>query len=161
MKFARTLVSVSCALALLAATPPASAEEVAADTMDIVRDAVRADKKALIATNLDLTEKEAKAFWPVYERYQNELLSVQSRLFEVIAEYTATIDTMTDERATELVNLYFQAETDRARVRRSYVEPISGILPGRKLARFFQIENKIDAVVRYETAKFTPLVVAQ
>jgi len=154
----RTFV-VSLAITLFGVS--AQATETAQNTNEIVRESLRADKKALVATNLDLTKKEAEAFWPIYDRYQKELFEVQSRLFEVIAEYASTVDTMTDERAKDLVERYLAVEEDRAKIRRSYLSPISGVLPGLKVARFYQIENKIDAVVRFEAAAEIPLVKAQ
>jgi len=48
----------------------AAAQNTPADNMDIVKEKVRTDKKLFIATNMQLTESEAKTFWPIYEAYQ-------------------------------------------------------------------------------------------
>ena len=159
MKIRNILFAVPMTMILLATT--ARAEEPAQNTMDIVREGLRADKKVLVATNLSLTAEETKAFWPIYDRYQKELFDVQSRLFEVISEYAATRDTLTDQGAMDLTNRYLAAEEDRAKVRRSYVKSFSKAVNGRTLARFYQIENKIDAVVRFEAASEIPLVLTK
>ena len=49
-------------------------------------------------------------------------------------------------------------EDDRIKVRREYLPQFAKLLPGRKAARFYQIENKIDAFVRYDLAAEIPVV---
>ncbi len=159
MKLARNWIAVSLGTLLFAA--PVLAEEAAQTTMDIVREGLQADKKVLVATNLELTEAEAKAFWPLYDDYQKKLFDVQTRLVEVIHEYAATRDTLTDEQARDLIERYLAVEEDRAKLRRSVLASFSKAVPGLKLARFYQIENKIDAVVRYDLATTVPLVPAK
>lgn len=154
-----TRICASLAFAVLAAT--AQASEPVQSTNDIVLASLRADKKAFLATNLGLSEKEGAEFWPIYDRYQKELIEVQSRLFEVVQEGLAAGDKLTDAEATDLVERYLTAEEDRAKVRRSYVAPIAKAISGRKLARFYQMENKIDAVVRFEMASEIPLFVSK
>jgi hypothetical protein len=147
---------VSLLLALAAA--PAFAGEADEASIEILRDTLRSNKKALVDVNLALSDEEARAFWPVYDRYQQDLQAVQERLLRVIEEYSANFGKMTDEKARELVDEYLAVEQDRAEVRRAYLEPISKALPGRKVMRFYQIENKVDAVLRYELAATIPVV---
>lgn len=154
-----TRICASLAFTVLASV--AQAAETGQSTNDIVLASLRADKKAFLATNLDLTDKEGAEFWPIYDRYQKELIEVQSRLFEVVQEGLEAGDRLTDAEATNLVERYLTAEEDRAKVRRSYVEPVSKVISGRKLARFYQMENKIDAVVRFEMASQIPLIVSK
>jgi hypothetical protein len=140
------------------AASPIRAGEADEASLEILRDTLRTNKKALVDVNLTLTDEEARLFWPVYERYQADLLAVNDRLLRVIDSYAANFASMTDEKATALVDEYLAAERDRVEVRRAFREPISKALPGRKLMRFYQIENKIDAVLRYELAATIPVV---
>ena len=158
MILTRILIAVS-AMLLFVATP-VRADDAAQSNMDIVREAMRADKKALVATNLQLTDAEAKEFWPLYEKYQKELLTAHNKLYQVVVEYAQHFQKgdLTDDKALALVDRYLAAEQERIKVRSSYVKPIAKVLPGKKVARFYQIENKIDAVVRYELAGQVPLV---
>jgi hypothetical protein len=108
--------------------------------------------------NLALSDAEAKAFWPVYDRYQTQLAAVQERMAAVVEEYAASFATLTDAQAAKLVNDYLAIERDRADVRRAFLDPISQALPGKKVMRFYQIENKVDAVLRYQLAATIPVV---
>ena len=40
---------------------------------EILIQKIKADKKLLVANNMDLTDAEAKKFWPLYDAYQIEL----------------------------------------------------------------------------------------
>jgi len=160
VKHARTLIAAAAALLLFTA-PAARAEESAQKkSMEIVREALRADKKALVASNLQLTDAEAKAFWPLYDKYQKELITANNKLYQVIEEYAAAYNKnkLDDAKALDLVHRYFAADEARSKVRSSHVDPFSKVLPGLKVARFYQVENKLDAVVRYEMAEHIPLM---
>ena len=140
------------------AASPAGAGEADEASMEILRDTLRSNKKALVAVNLALSDAEARAFWPVYDRYHTELTVVGDRLLQVIEDYKRTFGTTTDDEARKLVDDYLAIQRDRVALRRSYVDPFAEALPGRKLMRFYQIENKIDAVMRYELAASIPVI---
>ena len=131
-----------------------------ADNMQIMLDKIKADKKLLVATNMDLTEAEAKAFWPVYEQYQKDLMAINQRIGKLINSYAADYqaNTLTDEKAKKLTDEYVAIEKAEAGLKESYVPKLSKVLPPKKVARYMQIENKIRAAVKYELADQIPLV---
>lgn len=137
---------------------PIRAGEADEASLAILVDTLRSNRKAIVAVNLGLSDEEAPAFWSVYERYQKELSAVGDRHLQVIEEYRANFGRMTDEEAQRLVEDYLGVERDRTAVRQAFVGPFSEVLPGRKLMRFYQIENKIDAVVRYDLAATIPVI---
>src|SRR5262245_54822987 len=100
----RLRILVLLLVALSAAVGSAGEAETA--NIDILRDTIRSNKKALVAVNLTLTDQEAAGFWPVYDEYQGELIGVNDRLLKIIQEYTANLKTMTDARALELTEQY-------------------------------------------------------
>jgi predicted outer membrane protein len=157
MTLSRMLMTAS-AVMLLFAAPQARAADAPQSNMEIVREAMRADKKALVAANLQLTDAEAKAFWPLYDKYEKDLLTTNNKLYQVVEEYALNYNKLTDAKALDLVHRYLSAEEARTKVRSSYLKDFTKVLPGLKVARFYQIENKLDAVVRYEMAAQIPLV---
>ena len=144
------------AAALRAAQPPSS--QAATANLDVLVDAIRSNRKALVTVNLKLTDEEATKFWPIYDRYQQEINAVGDRLVGVIQDYTANFSTLSDDKAMKLVDDYLAVEADRVKVRRAYVDEFAKALPGRKVARFYQIENKMDAVIRYDLAATIPVL---
>lgn len=127
-------------------------------TLELLVDTIQTNKKALIAANLVLEPDEAVLFWPVYDQYQAELDGVALRFVTLVRDYTQHYKTMDGDLSRKLVDESLAIEHDRAAVRKKYVEPFMEVLPGRKVARFYQIENKLHAVVRYEIARGIPVI---
>jgi hypothetical protein len=155
------LLAGAVILGLAAVTTRAEAPadtEGAATNLQVLIDAIRANRKALIAVNLGLTAEQAARFWPVYDRYAEEINATGDRVTTVVERYTATFQSLSNEEALKLMEDYLAAEGDRIKVRRAYLPEFAKILPGRTVARFYQIENKMDAVIRYDLAAAIPVV---
>ncbi len=131
-----------------------------ADNMQILRDKIRADKKLVVATNLELTESEAKGFWPVYEAYQKDLESLNKRAAALIQFYADAWNTKTldNEKAKTLISDSLALQADEVKQMQSYVPKLEQVLPATKVARYLQIENKIRTIIRYEVADEIPLI---
>ena len=157
MRMLHTIPILSFLIAILSVAP-AGAGEADEASLEILVITIQANKKALVAVNMELEDTEAKAFWPVYDRYQSELAVVRDRFVKLVGEYTTNFVTMNDDQARQIFEDYLAIERDRAEVRRKYLGPIAETLPGRKVARFYQIENKIDAVLRYQLAQDIPVI---
>jgi hypothetical protein len=139
---------------------PAVAQDKPADNMQIMKEKVKADKKLMVAANMELTESEAKAFWPVYEEYQKGLAAINQRIGKLIESYAADYraNTLTDEKAKKLTAEYVAIEKAEAGLKESSVPKLSKVLPAKKVARYLQIENKVRALVKYELAGGIPLI---
>ena len=155
------LLSVTALTVVVAAfAVPALTQDKPADNMQILREKVKADKKLLVAANMELTESEAKGFWPVYEQYQKNLGTINQRIVKLIESYAADYRarTLTDEKAKKLIDEMVAIEQAEAGLKTSSVPKLRKVLPEKKVARYLQIENKIRAVVKYELAEKVPLV---
>lgn len=139
---------------------PVVAQDKPADNMTILRDKVKADKKLLVAANMELTESEAKGFWPVYEEYQKDLTTINQRIGKLIESYAADYraNTLTDEKAKTLIDELVAIEHIDGALQESYAPKLNKVLPPKKVARYLQIENKIRAVLKYELASNIPVV---
>ena len=131
----------------------ATAQDKPADQMEILRERARADKKLVVATALALTESEAKAFWPVYNAYQSDMITHYDKLLSLIDRFDKAYDTMTDQTATQLLNEYLTLEANHVALLKAYVPRFQRVLPALKVARLYQIENKMRALVNYDLAR--------
>ena len=157
----RRLLILGIALSLLALQPLFAAETPAdapADNMEIVRDAIHAEKKLFIAENMGLTEAEAEKFWPIYEEFQNKWKAIVDRNLALIDKYAEAYTAMTDPVADKLVRDYLAIEKDAVVLRESYLPKFSAVLPAAKVARYYQLENKIQAVIHYDMAVEIPVI---
>ncbi len=134
------------------------AQDKPADQMEILREKARADKKLVVATALALTESEAKAFWPVYNAYQSDMITHYDKLLSLVDRFDKAYDTMTDQTATQLLNEYLALEANHVALLKAYVPRFQRVLPALKVARLYQIENKMRALVNYDLARQIPLV---
>src|SRR5512137_773053 len=126
---------------------PAVAQDKPASNMEILRQKIQADKKLLVAANMELTEGEAKGFWPVYDAYQADLGQLNARLGQLIKRYAEAYRTqaLDDATAKSLMDEALAVERSEVTLRESYVPKLSAVLPATKVARYLQIENKIRA----------------
>lgn len=152
--------SVTSSAATSVATPVASSAPMTASDMQILADKIRADKRLLVAANMQLTEAEAKGFWPLYDAYQKELEAINVNLVKGIADYAeaSAKGPLSDAEAKSLVDNSLKVETSELELKRNYVPKLGKVLPAMKVARYLQIENKIRAVIKYELAGKIPLV---
>jgi len=131
-----------------------------ASNMEMLRDKIRADKRLVVAANMELTEGEAQGFWPVYDAYQKDLLAINQRVTKLIREYADSYNKgpMPDATAKKLVSEMLAIESAELDLKRSYVPKLEKVLPPMKVARYLQIENKIRAAIQFELAANIPVV---
>ena len=120
---------------------------------------LRASQESIIREDLRLTAEEEGAFWPLYQEYRADLLPNQDRYVELIAGYMRQYQSgvLTDDYAEDMLDGYFDIKADILRTRKKYISQFGKILPMRKVARFYQLENKMNADVDAELALLVPL----
>lgn len=148
-KHARTVL---IAFVLLVAGSYGFAQDKTTDNMQAAREKLQADKKMFVTEHMKLTDSEANAFWPVYESYQKEMGAVNDRLVKLIQDYAGHYANMTNDMAKKLVDDSLTIDADRLKIRQSYLPKFRQVLPEIKVARYYQIENKIQAAVNYDLA---------
>ena len=157
-KVITSLITTALTITFIGIVGFAVAQDKAADNMEIVKEKMRTDKKLFIATNMQLTESEAKEFWPVYDAYQAELDRLVAREIKLIEDFAANYETMSNDVAKKLLNDSLLIDSNHLKLRQSYLAKFRGVLSDKKVARYYQLESKIDAVVEYELARKIPLV---
>ena len=155
-----TLAAALVAIAIGAA-PLAGAQAPAPDASEVstllAKSKTPADKKALVASTLSLTDAEAKKFWPVYDAFQRKLDANQRR-YSLAVQEAVMGDRVTDLHAKNLAKELTAVEDDESRARKSMYSSIVKVLPGRKAIRYMQLESKLSAGYRYEVAQALPLI---
>lgn len=127
------------------------------DTEGLTLEIITAKKKLIVLENMGMTEEEKEKFWPVYDEYQKTLDQLNQRDGKLIEEFAANYNDLSDEAAKSLIDQYFSIEQDRFKAQESLLPKLSGALPPNKVIRYYQIENKIDAIINFELARIIPL----
>src|SRR5262249_51656380 len=152
------LTAILAALAVPASF--AQSEARVRDELAVGRADIQADRQAILAANLPLTPDQSKAFWPVYREYRGEMSKLGDRLVELTLGFAKNYDTLTDEQASKMLNDFLSIQKDEARIKAEWVPKFGKVLPPKSLARFYQIENKLDTILRMDAAEGIPLVKA-
>lgn len=154
----RYVASIALAIVMLIGfSGVGRAQDKTADNMELVKQKIRTDKKLFVAENMQLTEDQAKAFWPVYDSYQADLEKHFARMGKLIETYAQNYANMSDDTAKNLLEEWFAIDADKLELRQSYLPKFRAVLPEIKVVRYFQIENKIEAVGSYALAAKIPL----
>ena len=148
----RALAAASFCLAAGAATA-----QTVRETLDVTRQAVESQRRVLVSGALPLTDAEADAFWPLYDAYEKERRPLDERANKLVADFLAGASSLTDAQAKAMVEEALGIDEGKLRVRRGHLGRMLKAIPPRKVARFYQIDNKLDAVVRADIAKQIPL----
>jgi hypothetical protein len=167
MKLALTALAAGLALTVAAlaqdsGAPPATSPPIDAGNLrafiELARSDIRTQKTLIIAQNIQFTDDEAAEFWPLHSEYNlafNQLLDERLRLLN---DYAGTYKTMTDQQATALANKVFAWEEKRTKLKRTWFKKFSKVVPAKKAAQFFQIENQLNAALDLQLAAALPLI---
>ena len=138
----------------------AMAQTTGTTNMEILRQKVKADKKLVVVANLQLTDAEGTAFWPVYEAYQKDLQQLNQRMAAVIESYANAYNKgpVANDVAKKLLDESMAIDDAEVKAKSALAPKVMGVLPAAKAARYIQIENKVRAAIRYELAAGIPLV---
>lgn len=162
------LVSL-CSLLLLGVSPglapaqqPAQpqADEAKAKAMqdiELTRGLIATERQAIVTQAMDLTPEEMQGFWPLYREYRLEAAKVGDQVVALISTYADVYRNLTDDAADKLLAEFVSIEKERARLKAKYLPKFKKVLPSRKVARFYQVENKLDIAIFAEMAEQIPL----
>ena len=145
------------AFALLVAASSAIAQDDLAEWTQMLKQDLRATKKELISKGMiTFTDEEAKRFWPIYDAYNAELGNFVDARVALLKAYSDEYDTMTDEKANDLLARRLSIEKQRAALDEKYRSKFATALSPRRLVRFYQIEHQIDVLIELQASAAVP-----
>ena len=158
--FIKKTIGVAIVIMLCGLPSLSMAQNKSTNNLEIMHEKLKADKKLIVAKYMELTESEAKKFWPVYEEYQKNLQKLNERLQSLLQNYAAEYqsNSLTDDKAKKLLDQWIALDKDEASHRKTYAAKVLKVLPAKKAARYLQIENEARVLVKYDLAKTVPLV---
>jgi uncharacterized protein YvpB len=151
--------AVVCASLSITATAQVN-EELADFTTDIeaMRTVMQTERKILIMNEMVFTGEEAEKFWPLYDEYSAAAKKIANLRVKVITDYAANYGTMTDDVAKQLLDDSIKFEEQTMKLKKKYVRKFRSILPEIKVTRYFQLENKLNAIIDFDLASQIPLM---
>lgn len=152
----RTLAAAAILLAICFA--PSASAQTEDDAIQLTRAVIQTERQAVVAANLGLTDDESAVFWPLYKEYRAAVDQTTNTRIALTKKFFASYETLSDDEASALLDAFFAYERQLMKVRSSHAKKMRKALSGRTVARFFQIENKMDTIIEYEMAGEVPLI---
>ena len=154
MKYLSRIVWVILAAVLLA-TPLLAQQD---KQIELNRLALQRQRNELVNQFMKLNLKEVGAFLPVYEAYRTEMGKIGDRTQRLIIDYAENQDNLSDQKALAMLDESMKIKEAELELRRKYVEEFKRVIPPKKVVRFFQVDNKFNAIVNYNLAGSIPLI---
>ena len=145
---------VACSLGL---RTPAFAQNAPTSQKQLDIAAARAQRKATVGANMNLTPDEASKFWPVYDAYEAKMDRIEDRHVKELKDFAAKYDSLTDADAAKKLDEVMAIAQARLDVQKTFVPKFRDAIPQVKVTRFFQIDNKIQALIQCDIAQLVPL----
>lgn len=149
--------SITCAQGA-APAPKVSADQVTDDTIQLMRQDIRSERKKIVAANLPLTEAEAVKFWPVYDRYVVDHSKIYDTRYALVKEYAQNYNTLTDDQARSLMKGWIKTEQDMAELRLKWMPEFEKVISPKKTAMFYQIDRRLGYMLELQLSSQIPLV---
>jgi hypothetical protein len=131
----------------------------AAAEVKAIREDIQKDRNALVAVAMQLSDKDAAIFWPLYAEYRAAINKASGeRAGKLILDYALAAKTLTDEQAAKLMTEFFAIRKADTETKAAWFPKFSQKLSPKVAARFFQVDNKLDAIVQFQLAAEIPLV---
>ena len=144
-----------------AAPPAAEQRGISSQDIDMLRKDIRSQKKQLIAQNLKLTDTEATKFWPIYDQYTAELVTINNKKYKAIQEYAEKFGSLSDQDAQGLAKQALDVDAAAAQLRLKYLPTFAQAVGGKKAATFSQLDRRISMMIDLQLASRLPLVQSQ
>jgi hypothetical protein len=123
----------------------------------MMRSDLRSNRKKVIAANMKFAPDEAKWFWPTYDQYVNELVSINNAKYALIKEYLQN-ENMTDEQADSLSKRWIDVDASVVQLRLKYVPIFRKVLSAKSTAMFFQLDRRVQLMIDLQLASSIPLI---
>ena len=153
------LKRITCLLSvILFLATPVLAQMNSTDEIELTRSKIEADRKGLVAEVMEFTDEESKAFWPIYKEYRSDIDKVNDRFIDMLHVFSDNYEDLSGQIATDILTSFLDIEEDKLIYKRVYIDKFLRILSPQKVAKFFQLENKIETVIKIGLAMDVPLI---
>lgn len=158
MKFAVVAVALATLAApLVVHAQAAPATQGVKTDEQILYKQVMTDKRAVFAQNLQLTDSESRAFWPVYDEYDAKLKKINDQFLTLVDEYAAKFGSITDADATAMLKKKMALEKQRDDLKQVYTKKVAKVLPPIKALRYAQVETRVNNMIRNDVYSLIPI----
>lgn len=114
------------------------------------------EKKAMILKEMNLTEAEKSAFWPVYDSYANAIQYLDMEYLRLL-EYSFD-EELSDRESAALCEHLLLNDLLLAKTRKQYFKKFKKAVSPAQAGKFMQLDNNFRTMLRLQAQKQEPAV---
>ena len=127
------------------------------DFIQLLKSNVQSDKISIITQVMNFTDEQSNLFWPIYNEYSNELSNLSDKRIANIKDFAMNYDSLTNEKADQLINNAFDFQDDRLSLNEKYYNKFADALGAIVAAKYMQLENQIQLIIDLQINSNLPL----
>ena len=128
------------------------------DAIELTRADVQKKRQEIVQQVMEFTPQESEKFWPVYREYQTDAAKLGDQRVALIETYMSNAANMTDTQAKEMLDKWFKLRQGQLNLQKKYVGKFNKVLTPVRVARLYQIENALDAVISANLQANMPVI---
>jgi len=128
------------------------------DYLEVSREVLKTEKKALIADLMQFSPEESQVFWPLYNEFEEKKYVVNTRYFNLVQKFADNYGSMSDEVATQVINESMSIDMEMIKLEKAYAKKFMKILTPQRALKYLQAENKIKTLIDAEMALQIPFL---
>lgn len=132
--------------------------QVSTSEYELLKDNFKLEKKALVVRALKLTPAQDSAFWPLYNKYEDERTAISKTSWDLVEQYASKYETLSDEESEKMIATSIKVNQDLLKLRDKYLKTISKKVSPRVAARFIQLEDYLYTTVRADFMEIIPFI---
>jgi len=155
VKMKKFVLTAAC---LLLGLPGLASAQDQSQYVELLRQDINTQKTAILTEAMALDSEQSDKFWPIVREYDLKRAEIADRRIAVIKKYAANFETMTPDMAKELMSESMKIDGDMMKLKKDYFGKVSKELSAVEGARFLQVENFVDNMLRLQIQAELPLV---
>jgi len=128
------------------------------DAIELTRAVLQTERQAIVTATLGLSDSESKVFWPLYRTFRAEMAAIGDRRVKLIHQYAENWESLSDSVADSMLDDALDIESETLKLRKKYFKQFGKVLSPTTVARYYQIETRMDTVINLELAAEIPLI---
>ena len=145
-------------LLLLFSTGFAQIQSFESEYVEMLKKDIQNESKKIVAENLSLTEEQAEIFWPLYDEYDAAYDGLVNDRVKVIEDYMMNYYGLDEETGKELIAQSIELKKRAINLQEEYINKMIDVLPISVVGKFFQIDNRIAAIIDIARMANLPLL---
>ena len=151
------VLTITFAILMVSPVCRAQSQQPSLDTViETFRADMQADRATIITQAMNFSDKYAAAFWPIYRKYEYERSMVDDRRVAVIKEYAEKYSALSDGDAKAMAERMLDCESRLTELKKTYFKKFDKVLPAFTVAKFFQLEHRLDLLVDMKVESSLP-----